>query len=449
MFWLMLLTRLVVPSEGSGPTASPESQVAARASGAGRRYGFKIADEGGGGGRKPPGREWWLIGRGGSQYEYIDPPPAVPDEMEEEIELEQKGYREFLEACELAADGNSEPVLEMWPRMIENGFHPLFIYNHLIVSCVGVSQWQRALEFYEEMMQKCITPDEITKRAVLEAFVECDHAQEAASILIDLTSEGLQASESVLKRAVKMCVTSGRTPEILTAVARWESNTTEELNYRDAVIHELREEITDNTTLQELSRIEEFEESSYSRPSAPFKQNNSKAFNAANEMKEKREQGLYEGGMQDNPKPSIYDAEAYSFEPEQLQITANGNSVKSIFDHIANITDPEHPVTLGQLRVVTPKLIDVTTDHKGIDRVSIQITPTVPHCSVVSLIGLAVCLRLRRRLDPRKVKVSIQLSKGSHDHEVEVNKQLQDKERVSAALENPALLERLEWTLAE
>ncbi|KAG7273019.1 hypothetical protein CRUP_011903 [Coryphaenoides rupestris] len=57
--------------------------------------------------------------------------------------------------------------------------------------------------------------------------------------------------------------------------------------------------------------------------------------------------------------------------------------------------------------------------------VGIEFTPTIPHCSMATLIGLSIKVKLLRSL-PRQVQV---------------NKQLADKERVAAALENAQLLE--------
>lgn len=73
--------------------------------------------------------------------------------------------------------------------------------------------------------------------------------------------------------------------------------------------------------------------------------------------------------------------------------------------------------------------------------IRIQFTPTVPHCSLSTLIGLSI----RRRLEEEFLlengwKLLVQLVPGSHNNEVEINKQLSDKERVCAALENPAII---------
>lgn len=59
-----------------------------------------------------------------------------------------------------------------------------------------------------------------------------------------------------------------------------------------------------------------------------------------------------------------------------------------ITDLLRSITDPEHPVSLEQLRVVTPEDI-----HVAGNRVLVYLTPTIPHCSMSTLIGmLPICL---------------------------------------------------------
>ena len=67
------------------------------------------------------------------------------------------------------------------------------------------------------------------------------------------------------------------------------------------------------------------------------------------------------------------------------------------------------------------------------------ISPTIPHCSMATLIGLSCRVKLLRSLPPH-FKVTIQIQPGTHASENAINKQLRDKERVSAALENKHLL---------
>lgn len=70
----------------------------------------------------------------------------------------------------------------------------------------------------------------------------------------------------------------------------------------------------------------------------------------------------------------------------------------------------------------------------------IKFTPTIPHCSMATLIGLSIRVLLLRTL-PARFKITVEITPGSHTSEVAINKQLADKERVAAALENNHLLE--------
>lgn len=115
-----------------------------------------------------------------------------------------------------------------------------------------------------------------------------------------------------------------------------------------------------------------------------------------------------------------------------------------VFDLIRFITDPEHKhMTLEELMVVSVSQCSVSNVT---NRVLIEFTPTVPHCGMSTVIGLTLRVRLLRAL-PDRFKVDIRVKPGSHQSENELNKQLNDKERVAAALENPALLAVLEECL--
>ncbi|XP_078145027.1 cytosolic iron-sulfur assembly component 2B [Centroberyx gerrardi] len=110
---------------------------------------------------------------------------------------------------------------------------------------------------------------------------------------------------------------------------------------------------------------------------------------------------------------------------------------REIFDLIRNINDPEHPLSLEELNVVEQVRIKVDDVESTVD---IQFTPTIPHCSMATLIGLSIKVKLLRSL-PDRFKVDVQITPGTHASEDAVNKQLADKERVAAALENSQLLE--------
>lgn len=68
----------------------------------------------------------------------------------------------------------------------------------------------------------------------------------------------------------------------------------------------------------------------------------------------------------------------------------------------------------------------------------VKLTPTVSHCSLPTVIGLGVRVRLEQALPPN-YRVDIMVKEGTHQQEDQVNKQLADKERVAAALENDTL----------
>lgn len=94
-------------------------------------------------------------------------------------------------------------------------------------------------------------------------------------------------------------------------------------------------------------------------------------------------------------------------------------------------------MTLEELHVVEEN--KVTVDNNN-NEIFIQFTPTIPHCSMATLIGLSIRVKLLRALPPR-FKVTVAITPGTHNSEFAVNKQLADKERVAAALENSHLIE--------
>ncbi|CDP02023.1 unnamed protein product [Coffea canephora] len=103
--------------------------------------------------------------------------------------------------------------------------------------------------------------------------------------------------------------------------------------------------------------------------------------------------------------------------------------------YVRDIRDPEHPYSLEQLSVLSEE--SITVDEK-LGRILITFTPTIQHCSMATVIGL--CLREKLKdCFPAHFKVDIKVAPGSHADEEAVNKQLNDKERVAAALENPNL----------
>ncbi|KAI9853473.1 MAG: hypothetical protein M1824_001236 [Vezdaea acicularis] len=114
---------------------------------------------------------------------------------------------------------------------------------------------------------------------------------------------------------------------------------------------------------------------------------------------------------------------------------------QEIYDLISTISDPEHPLSLGSLAVVSLPDISIsppTSPSSQISVVTVLITPTITHCSLATVIGLGVRVRLEQSLPPR-FRVDVRIKEGTHSTAEEVNKQLADKERVAAALENASL----------
>ncbi|KAH7548406.1 hypothetical protein JRO89_XS14G0121400 [Xanthoceras sorbifolium] len=120
-----------------------------------------------------------------------------------------------------------------------------------------------------------------------------------------------------------------------------------------------------------------------------------------------------------------------------------------------DIKDPEHPYSLEELKVITEDAIEVDDEHS---HVRVTFTPTVEHCSMATVIGLCLRVKLMRSLPSRyknlmsetclSDKVDIRVAPGTHATEAAVNKQLDDKERVAAALENPNLVDMVDECLA-
>lgn len=67
---------------------------------------------------------------------------------------------------------------------------------------------------------------------------------------------------------------------------------------------------------------------------------------------------------------------------------------------------------------------------------------------MATLIGLSIQVKLLRSLPP-KFKIEVMITPGSHSTEHAINKQLADKERVAAALENVHLLQVVNKCLEE
>lgn len=81
---------------------------------------------------------------------------------------------------------------------------------------------------------------------------------------------------------------------------------------------------------------------------------------------------------------------------------------EEVFEHVRGIRDPEHPYSLEQLNAVSEDSIAV--DDKG-RHVMVTFTPTVQLCSMATVIGLCMRVKLLRSLSQR-FKVDIKVSPG-------------------------------------
>ncbi|EEF38959.1 Protein FAM96B, putative [Ricinus communis] len=135
-----------------------------------------------------------------------------------------------------------------------------------------------------------------------------------------------------------------------------------------------------------------------------------------------------------NPNPIVYQKKENRVRSARTDAAAADEDIK----------DPEHPYSLEELKVITEDAIEVDDKYSYI---RVTFTPTVEHCSMATVIGLCLRVKLMRSL-PSRYKVDIRVAPGTHATEAAVNKQLNDKERVAAALENPNLVDMVDECLA-
>eukprot|EP01134_Creolimax_fragrantissima_P004411 CFRG4411T1 len=148
----------------------------------------------------------------------------------------------------------------------------------------------------------------------------------------------------------------------------------------------------------------------------------------------------------DNEAPTVFQATGSrnSSEADYDDSVEDAIDEREIFDIVRCITDPEHPNSLEELGVTNLEHIQIDPESQ---RVLVEFTPTIPHCSMASLIALSIRTRLVRSL-PEGFKIDVRVRAGTHASEKSVNKQVNDKERVAAALENTHLMDVVNQCLA-
>lgn len=150
-------------------------------------------------------------------------------------------------------------------------------------------------------------------------------------------------------------------------------------------------------------------------------------------------------------------------------------SAEDIFDEISSIRDPERThATLNDLRVVSVDRCHILYDDAFVSfgnsttlppsleptgafrerlrtmrqklsaTITVTLLPTVPHCHLMHWICLSVVARLRDVLPVTTAwRIVVKIVPGSHQQWEELERQAQDKERVAAALDNPAMLKEI------
>jgi metal-sulfur cluster biosynthetic enzyme len=118
---------------------------------------------------------------------------------------------------------------------------------------------------------------------------------------------------------------------------------------------------------------------------------------------------------------------------------------QDIFDELSSVLDPERGhLTLADLDVISPETITVEATGKRHATVTVQVKPTVPHCHLMTIIALSIRARLHFTLPVTTFwKVQLIVPHASHLQAEEIERQVNDKERVAAAMENPTVMNEI------
>ncbi|MCJ1478741.1 hypothetical protein MMC13_007425 [Lambiella insularis] len=154
---------------------------------------------------------------------------------------------------------------------------------------------------------------------------------------------------------------------------------------------------------------------------------------------QKQSLGLFASSIPSSTYYDPFEPASTSSESESEDDVVEPIDEQEIYDLISTISDPEHPLSLGSLAVVNLPDIHLKPLSRDLQTVLVEITPTITHCSLATVIGLGVRVRLEQALPPR-FRVDVRIKEGTHSTGDQVNKQLGDKERVAAALENEQLM---------
>jgi len=94
---------------------------------------------------------------------------------------------------------------------------------------------------------------------------------------------------------------------------------------------------------------------------------------------------------------------------------------------LERVNDPEYPVSVVQLKIVTENDIAVLQD-----KVVVEFTPTVPYCPMGGAIGVVIKYALEKELG---LPVEVKVKPGTHIQEVSLNEMLSDPEKYQKTVE--------------
>ena len=154
----------------------------------------------------------------------------------------------------------------------------------------------------------------------------------------------------------------------------------------------------------------------------------------------------------DNTNPLISNIKHPRYEINFIEDHLTVVTTETIFELLRDIKDPEHPYTLEQLNVInydgisikqlTESDLCLIKSNLPINIISVEFTPTVPHCSLVGIIGLSILYKLKKHIS--NFQIELKVAEHSHSQEDVYNKQFTDNERILAAFENETIVEIIE-----
>lgn len=140
-----------------------------------------------------------------------------------------------------------------------------------------------------------------------------------------------------------------------------------------------------------------------------------------------------------NEAPTVHESTVPKYDKD---FDENNPTIEMVYELIRNIKDPEHPHSLESLHVVDIDGIEITEIEtkygSNVQCISVFFQPTIPHCSMASIIGLSI-LKVLRMFFSKKF-ISVKIIEDTHVDWKNINKQLSDKDRIFAAFENQSIL---------